>query len=42
MVGKSQYLHAVHVTGSGGNIGDIVRARVLNSEKNSLGGACVK
>ena len=42
MVGKSQYLHAVHVTGSGGNIGDIVRARVLNSEKNSLGGACVE
>ena len=42
MVGKSQYLHAVHVTGSGGNIGDIVRARVLNSEKNSLGAACVE
>ena len=42
MVGKSQYLHAVHVTGSGGNVGDIVRARILNSERNSLGGACVE
>ena len=42
MVGKSQYLHAVHVTGSGGTVGDIVRARILNSEKNSLGAACVE
>ena len=41
MVGKSQYLHAVHVTGSDAKIGDVVRARILKSETNSLGGACV-
>ena len=42
MVGKSQYLHAVHVTGSDAKIGDVVRARILKSETNSLGGACVE
>ncbi len=38
MVGKSGYLHAVHVTGSGAVPGDIARIRILRSEANSLAG----
>ncbi|MGB7269050.1 MAG: tRNA (N6-isopentenyl adenosine(37)-C2)-methylthiotransferase MiaB [Albidovulum sp.] len=38
MVGKSEYLHAVHVTDPDAKPGDIVRVRVTNSETNSLGG----
>jgi tRNA-2-methylthio-N6-dimethylallyladenosine synthase len=38
MVGKSEYLHAVHVTDPNAKPGDIVRVRVTNSETNSLGG----
>ncbi len=39
MVGKSGYLHAVHITGSGAAPGDIARVRILHSERNSLAGA---
>jgi tRNA-2-methylthio-N6-dimethylallyladenosine synthase len=36
MVGKSDHLHAVHVTDPSGRIGDLVRVRVLASSSNSL------
>jgi tRNA-2-methylthio-N6-dimethylallyladenosine synthase len=36
MVGKSQHLHAVHVTDSAGKVGELVRAIVTESKSNSL------
>ena len=39
MVGKSGYLHAVHISGSDAAPGDITRVRILHSERNSLAGA---
>jgi len=41
MVGKSDYLHAVHVIGSGAAIGDIKRVRIVSSGANSLAGEVV-
>ena len=38
MVGKSDYLHAVHVRDPGGRVGELVRVRVTESTANSLGG----
>ena len=38
MVGKSDYLHAVHVRDAGGRVGELVRVRVTESTANSLGG----
>ncbi|MFC7703177.1 tRNA (N6-isopentenyl adenosine(37)-C2)-methylthiotransferase MiaB [Plastorhodobacter daqingensis] len=38
MVGKSEYLHAVHVTSDAVAIGDIARVRILASGPNSLAG----
>ncbi|MBV0912721.1 tRNA (N6-isopentenyl adenosine(37)-C2)-methylthiotransferase MiaB [Anianabacter salinae] len=38
MVGKSEYLHAVHVTGSGAAAGDILPVRIVESGPNSLAG----
>ncbi len=38
MAGKSQYLHAVHVTAPDAAPGDIARVRVVESGANSLGG----
>lgn len=38
MVGKSQHLHAVHVTDPNGMIGQLVRVRVTQSKSNSLAG----
>ncbi|AML50342.1 tRNA (N6-isopentenyl adenosine(37)-C2)-methylthiotransferase MiaB [Falsihalocynthiibacter arcticus] len=38
MVGKSEYLHAVHVTAPNAKRGDIARVRIINTERNSLGG----
>ena len=38
MVGKSEYLHAVHVMGAEVNIGDIAKVRVIGSGTNSLAG----
>ncbi|WP_417241783.1 tRNA (N6-isopentenyl adenosine(37)-C2)-methylthiotransferase MiaB [Celeribacter sp.] len=40
MVGKSEYLHAVHVTGTVA-IGEIKRVRIVESVTNSLGGVLV-
>ena len=39
MVGKSDHLHAVHVTDATGLPGDLVRVRILASSANSLAGA---
>ncbi|KMW56473.1 tRNA-i(6)A37 methylthiotransferase [Candidatus Rhodobacter oscarellae] len=38
MVGKSEYLHAVHVTAEGVAMGDLRRVRITESGPNSLGG----
>jgi len=38
MVGKSQHLHAVHVTDPKGTVGQLVRVRVTESKSNSLAG----
>jgi tRNA-2-methylthio-N6-dimethylallyladenosine synthase len=41
LVGKSEYLHAVHVTGSGAQTGDLRRVRIVESGPNSLAGVAV-
>ncbi|RKF16839.1 tRNA (N6-isopentenyl adenosine(37)-C2)-methylthiotransferase MiaB [Roseovarius spongiae] len=41
MVGKSDYLHAVHVAGSGIAPGDIRRVRITESGPNSLAGVAL-
>jgi len=41
MVGKSDYLHAVHVAGSGAAIGDIRKVKIIESKTNSLMGVAV-
>jgi tRNA-2-methylthio-N6-dimethylallyladenosine synthase len=38
MVGKSEYLHAVHVAGSTAAAGDLMAVRITASEANSLAG----
>jgi tRNA-2-methylthio-N6-dimethylallyladenosine synthase len=38
MVGKSDYLHAVHVRGEGIQVGDLKRVRIVSSGANSLAG----
>jgi tRNA-2-methylthio-N6-dimethylallyladenosine synthase len=38
MVGKSDHLHAVHVTDPEGEVGQLVRVRILSSSTNSLAG----
>lgn len=38
MVGKSDYLHAVHVNDPTGQVGELVRVRILASTSNSLAG----
>ena len=37
MLGKSEYLHAVHIDGSDAAVGDIARVRIVDSKANSLG-----
>ena len=39
MVGKSEYLHAVHIDGSDARVGDIVPVRIIEAKRNSLAGA---
>ena len=41
MVGKSDYLHAVHVADAGLAVGDIARVRIVESGANSLAGVIV-
>jgi tRNA-2-methylthio-N6-dimethylallyladenosine synthase len=41
MVGKSEYLHAVHVTDPRAQLGDIARVRIVESGPNSLAGVLV-
>jgi tRNA-2-methylthio-N6-dimethylallyladenosine synthase len=38
MVGKSEYLHAVHVSDTDAKVGDIRRVRITQSNRNSLNG----
>ncbi len=38
MVGKSDHLHAVHVTDPAARVGDLVKVRIVDSSANSLGG----
>jgi tRNA-2-methylthio-N6-dimethylallyladenosine synthase len=38
MVGKSEYLHAVHVADTAAKVGDLVRVRIVESGPNSLAG----
>ncbi|MGB0960603.1 MAG: tRNA (N6-isopentenyl adenosine(37)-C2)-methylthiotransferase MiaB [Halocynthiibacter sp.] len=38
MVGKSEYLHAVHVEADGIEKGDLRKVRIIRSERNSLAG----
>ncbi|MBC7132238.1 MAG: tRNA (N6-isopentenyl adenosine(37)-C2)-methylthiotransferase MiaB [Roseovarius sp.] len=38
MVGKSDHLHAVHVTGAGLAVGDLATVEIVESGPNSLGG----
>lgn len=41
LVGKSEYLHAVHMDAEPDLIGKIVQAKVIRTERNSLGGEIV-
>jgi tRNA-2-methylthio-N6-dimethylallyladenosine synthase len=41
MVGKSEYLHAVHVANANAQIGDIVKVRIVDAGTNSLRGEIV-
>ncbi|MCC1494356.1 tRNA (N6-isopentenyl adenosine(37)-C2)-methylthiotransferase MiaB [Cognatishimia sp. F0-27] len=41
MVGKSEYLHAVHVEAEGVSAGDLRRVRIVESGPNSLKGALI-
>ena len=41
MVGKSEYLHAVHVTGDGIQAGDLKDVRIVETSSNSLAGALI-
>ncbi|WP_372887300.1 tRNA (N6-isopentenyl adenosine(37)-C2)-methylthiotransferase MiaB [Shimia sp.] len=38
MLGKSEYLHAVHVADAGARVGDLARVRIVESGANSLSG----
>ncbi|WP_146348095.1 tRNA (N6-isopentenyl adenosine(37)-C2)-methylthiotransferase MiaB [Falsiphaeobacter marinintestinus] len=42
MVGKSDYLHSVHVRDAGKEIGEIARVRIVESVTNSLAGVILK
>jgi tRNA-2-methylthio-N6-dimethylallyladenosine synthase len=42
MIGKSEFLHAVHMDAEPNQIGTIVQARILYSERNSLAAEIVK
>lgn len=41
MLGKSEYLHAVHVEDAKAAIGDLRRVRIVKSVRNSLGGVVI-
>ncbi|MFY0681068.1 MAG: tRNA (N6-isopentenyl adenosine(37)-C2)-methylthiotransferase MiaB [Thalassovita sp.] len=42
MMGKSDYLHAVHVTGADVKVGEIAKVRIIGSRTNSLAGEVLK
>ncbi|NNJ69210.1 MAG: TRAM domain-containing protein, partial [Boseongicola sp.] len=41
MVGKSEYLHAVHVTSDAVGRGDLAKVRIVESVRNSLAGEVI-
>ncbi len=41
MVGKSEYLHAVHVADCNASIGDLAAVRIVKSSTNSLAGKLI-
>jgi len=41
MVGKSEYLHAVHINDCSGQPGDLVKTRITQAVRNSLAGALI-
>ncbi|MDZ4134096.1 MAG: TRAM domain-containing protein, partial [Paracoccaceae bacterium] len=41
MVGKSDHLHAVHVSDPQGQVGQLVRVRITESSANSLAGTLI-
>jgi tRNA-2-methylthio-N6-dimethylallyladenosine synthase len=41
MVGKSQYLHAVHADAPGAAPGDMARVRITGTATNSLAGVLI-
>ena len=41
MLGKSDYLHAVHVADCNREIGDLARVRIVSSSTNSLAGELI-
>ena len=41
LVGKSDYLHAVHVTAASAALGDIAKVRITESAANSLAGELI-
>jgi tRNA-2-methylthio-N6-dimethylallyladenosine synthase len=41
MVGKSEYLHAVHIENSQAKAGDIVHTRITGAKRNSLAGVAL-
>ncbi|TCL08727.1 tRNA-i(6)A37 thiotransferase enzyme MiaB [Shimia isoporae] len=42
MVGKSEYLHAVHVSDADAKVGEIAKVRIVESGPNSLGGVLAR
>jgi tRNA-2-methylthio-N6-dimethylallyladenosine synthase len=38
MIGKSQYLHSVHIQDGTAAVGDMARVRIVDAKTNSLGG----
>ena len=42
MVGKSEYLHAVHVADAGMQVGEIARVKIVESGSNSLAGEIIR
>ena len=41
MVGKSEYLHAVHVTDADVAVGTLADVRIISSGRNSLAGTLI-
>jgi len=42
MIGKSPYLHAVHLVADQSNVGKVIQAKIVATERNSLSGVLVQ